>query len=1341
MIKRSDGELKDQLRFLVVSTLCVFVLAYLMSFGSANTTISGTDSNLTIWDQTDTQQRYSSCMLYCAQKSKSISNWNAFFYANYSNGTGLIFNQTCSIRFNITGAWENWVNMTFNDTSKRYEYNKTFNYKGQQRFEVNCTSSNDDLAVNETYSIENTAPYVIKDPSGYIDWEGDGTGEYWSCQEDTLCTYNFSGNVSEDDYNDFVYLNYSWIMSANTTLTNFTLNNITGILQINVTNTVNTGQKQIELGVRDSESSLITSFLRVNVSSVNDRPYWINLENFSTNMSFRFDKIIMAGDEENNTPFNFNVTFLQCYPAPWSTRNSSNCTLFNYSVYNATSVNVSFHPLKNDVGNYIINFTVKDLENYVDPKNASYSKIINFTVENVNDAPYFVSICNVTRVTSEDSEFSCWINATDVDEVFNLTFFANYSWFLSNTTVDVTNFSAGVQVNFTARDAQVGNWSINISAKDTNRPSKSNSSDIWLYVNNVVDTVNLEAVENITAYKGVFYSVSVNATDDDLLVQQKNIYNENLNFTANVSWISFNDQGTTGNKTSKFMQFTINDDRVGIHYINLTVYDIAGNSAFRIFRIDAQNNSAPSWNSSLNRSYNLTENVSVYMNLSQYAYDTDADNLTFSYINTSYFPGFSVSSIGIINFTPADADVGFHPVRVNVSDSKSQTEVMLNFTVNNTPDYPWIINLNNFTTSEDNLTVFYVTVYDDDFNVRQKSYYNESLNYSTSLVGINTSLFNLTYMNQSLNYTTYMVNFTPRKADVGSYNVTFNFSDAVNLSNFSIFILTINAINHAPTIDNITLQETGINETFFLQPNATDLEDGYWSGGNLSFNVSFLNGTKFFNVSATYGTINFTLNESYAGAYRLNLSVRDIQNLTNTTSFWLYVYNTPYSTPISHAAWSLINVSENSSFTIISSSNHSIGNNLTYLWYIDSRIVDNVSGVGNGLPNQQSWTYRTNFTDETCSGNKNLTLRVMNPKFNNYTTWNLSVYHNNSPTTLLTDISSINVSGTSVTVNLESSFYDVDYYDTCKNWSYNISYQLLDNNMTVLNNSQGTVTVTFSGWNATFTTTSTVKEYYRITINDSQYSATSNNFSVNFEVSTQTIQVPSSGSSTTKTVKKPVLLKILLPEPVSLYKKDKIELPISVLNSGENDLEGINLTSFVIREKEGYTFIKSKLSKTYIDKLLIGEGENLTLTIESGNETQLGTYEIMVNATVSSPSYSDWAKMYIEIKETNKTEIEKLLIFTDKLLVENPECAELQEVLNEAKRLYEQKRYDEAMAKTRSAIDSCKYSISQRGEKSFAIQDEDKTKLVYAIIIASVVLFFVGIIYYFLKKMAFRNKT
>ncbi|MDD2777418.1 MAG: hypothetical protein PHI16_00800, partial [Methanocellales archaeon] len=112
------------------------------------------NSQVEIWDETDIGMPY-------ANKTKYVYQ-NVTFFANYTNSTSAepISDATCTIWFNDTSEW---YNMTHNDSSNYYEYNRSFSTGGLFNYTINCNHSTYDnlnASDNVTITPDNTAPNV-----------------------------------------------------------------------------------------------------------------------------------------------------------------------------------------------------------------------------------------------------------------------------------------------------------------------------------------------------------------------------------------------------------------------------------------------------------------------------------------------------------------------------------------------------------------------------------------------------------------------------------------------------------------------------------------------------------------------------------------------------------------------------------------------------------------------------------------------------------------------------------------------------------------------------------------------------------------------------------------------------------------------------------------------------------------------------------------------------------------------------------------------------------------------------------------------------------------------------
>jgi len=1353
---------------LILAILIIFLLLLAGKAAGLSSNSSG-NFNLTAWDDTD--------------NTTKRSGWNNIFYGNFTNASsgGTISDGNCSIRFqNYTSDYGNWAVMTYNPATGNFLYNTSFNYKGTYLFNANCSNASSSIEVEDNFTISNYAPEIMTEQGGYyIDIDGTiQNHDSWPCIEDTPCYYNFTANVTEYDINDV--LTYSYGLE-NTTLTNYTLNE-SGILLINVTHSNNTGNgKKIELKVKDNDPNSIwkTALLDVNIQEVNDAPYFIGLENWTFNMTEPATRTVNIGDEENNTEFKLNITFISCGTAEWSDRNSTNCILFtnsSYTFYPVAGIFIlNFTSSRNDVGSYIVNFSVTDNSTL---GNKTTSEIINISVMNVNEAPIFTYVCNNERNATEDSEFTCWIRARDIDEFNNLTFSANYSWFTFNGTGTnfttqpcngSTDYNASALVNFTARDLAVGNWSINISVKDIGTgygAPKANSTIINFLVNNLEDSVSLKAINNYTIYEN--FTFYINATDDDLLVPDHSIKNEVLTFASNTSWISVSSYYSSSNYTMAKVvvnyNLALSTYGGGNHTVKINVSDTGNNFDEKTFIIGIGNDAPVQWDPLMSDTFIIYEGNNSYLNFSENVSDAENDPITFSYTSSSTFSSFSLSSIGIINFTPIDQDVGFHNVTINASDGMLKSLKSFNFTVYNVNDPPYIQPLNetyiinaslspgHITCTEDNYTYIKIVIEDEDFRIPtgQKSFYNESHILNMTIQGVNTTLFSFSdetiFFSTDINFSFYEAYFTPKKTDVGQYNITINITDRSNSTYILSFNLTVTSINHDPVLMNLTNASTTINSHFYYRINATDVEDGdstQSENNNFTFSYAFNVGNDIFNQTTfnpTTGEINLTLNSSQGGSYHINITVNDSTNFQDTDNFWIYVYDIPNINypPLSYEYTLYENVESNLTFNL----NDSVEDNLTYKFYIESSNSTNIlrynlSYYGNGT--NLTWIFTPNFTDETYGAKINLTLIAYPLNFtelNTSGTWNLTINHTNAPIIFYDNIDDDEATyGETYSINLSHHFSDIDSSDFHYNqsinftiWS-NVSPSSISWNVSsdwILNLFSAVATTELLTVNA-----SDLQEGFKLT------NVTGNGFQIKFippDVEVQ--QIPSTGGGGGGSSTTPVALKIIFPDNVDVFKKDRIEVPLTLENTGSTSLYKINLTAIFRKNNETRGDVKLKFSQYYFDSLLVKEKKNTTLTIDVNTE-DTGTYEIIINATAETPRYSDWGIIHLNVKESNKSEVMEKLLFTEEFIAENPECIEIQEIVNEAWAFYYKGEHENALSKAREAIDSCRYAISQ---PAIPREEENvKERLYQYLSFTSLILFILLILYYLYNR--FRMKT
>jgi len=220
---------------------------------------------------------------------------------------------------------------------------------------------------------------------------------------------------------------------------------------------------------------------------------------------------------------------------------------------------------------------------------------------------------------------------------------------------------------------------------------------------------------------------------------------------------------------------------------------------------------------------------------------------------------------------------------------------------------------------------------------------------------------------------------------------------------------------------NLINQTSAINRTFYYGINVTDLEDGNQNSGNFTFNITFLSGTDFINnnetiFNTTSGILNITFNSTQGGRYHLNVTVTDSAGKKDSGEFWIFVYDIPEV--IFPSQGYNFTAQENTASNLTFIVNHSVGDNLTFIFKIDN-IIYNLSSSNNftygdfsvkwnesyyGNASNFTWQFTPNFTDETYGLYKNLTLIVYPIK----RLIGISILHIVTPLLIFQDISEIN---------------------------------------------------------------------------------------------------------------------------------------------------------------------------------------------------------------------------------------------------------------------------------------------------------------------------------------------
>ena len=1222
--------------------------------------------------------------------------------------------------------------------------------------------------------------------------------------EDIIYTHNLTANISGSEPDMF--------FAIDTVQTNLTWNDIK-VNYTNISSWVYVSDSDTGTFIIDSKTDNQTGHFRIpfkvtwiggastvyfnfTVNATNDAPNFTLSSNYTTGIippSTSYVVNLIGNDEEKQYPLEYNLSFNECDVAGWSSRLgiSNNCNLsYNLTrTLNTTSVLNFTNLTRDDIGIYNLTVCVNDnLAGTLPPeyRDADYdnnkSLCKNMSLIVMTELSIDVSNCT-NSIFQENQSSDCIINVTTTQRVDDLRAWSNAtlrnsgagasnsSWFFPLNNSNSSSFMQIYYVNVTPQKREIGNWTINFTVKD--RTTGENSSKlIFIYTNRTTNSLPIMThISDLNVSINLNKTIYFNVSDDDLLILDKEVYNETIQFDWNIlnssnltQQLNLSNFSIVGgdildNIDQARVIFTANSSEAGEYTVNITVSDMEDAKDFHLFNLSIINNNAPDWNESLARNFSIYEGNNTFINISEYVSDIENNTLTFSFVNDTSFSSFNLnSSTGIINFTSYDIDVGQHLVNITANDGYLISTREFNFTIENINDNPVIASLkesgvinatvdanSNINASEDNITTILLLIYDEDVKIplEQRSFYNETFTLNLSIDGVNTTLFSFspdTGVDYSgTNKTAYKSIFTPRKSDVGNYNITLNVTDASNSSTVLSFNLNISAIGHNPVFANISNQIAAITRAFNYNFSVYDIEDGNSSSEN-NYNFTFLindsEGILNFNSSnfnSTTGVLDITFNSSQAGIHLIYLNVTDQDGTESNTAFWLRVYDFPNVTFPS--SYTYFNASENVSTNFTFSINHSVKEALNYSFYLDSVLINSSFSICNG--SNLSFNFTPNFTQESYGDYSNFSLNVFNsdyPELNYTGMYYFNISHTNNPLENYYAIPDTS-SSSSITFNLEDYFSDIDATDARIN-------QTIIFNSTLINLTSGSINVAFNNWingsspNVTFTASTTSSGTYSITgyeYNESNSSqiirnVTSNNFSISLSVTTSTS--PSGGGSS-RIVQ--AVIKIIVAPGVVMKKKDYIEVPFKIENSGTVTLKDINLSSLL--SNGPLDNVDLSLSRSFIKELKPKDSENLSLFIITNTQTA-GEYMITLSANVSSPKVSDWANFYLSIVDSDRDNAEKAVLFTEKLIAENPECLELKELVQEAKEALQIKDYEGAIKKSQEAVDACRTAMS----KNTQIKSEIEYSNYSYYFIFTLFALFLFLIYVFYKRVRFKNK-
>ena len=466
--------------------------------------------------------------------------------------------------------------------------------------------------------------------------------------------------------------------------------NITrGVMNYSAVNNSQVGNYTVKIIVNDTWGREDYAYVNFTVWNINDPP----VLNFSCSNSTYEDTPYVCNVGENTTdpdiqtPYNdtltYNLTIISGFP--FFTINSTT-GLINFTPTNDSWTNNSYNLT------YVLNISVNDTNGSIS------SRIFNLTIHAVNDPPFF----NFTNTTAwENLTFFMNLSSTTSDEeddtplYYNLTFLNNCSKINesdTNCSIFTINRTTGV-INFTPSYNDIGNYTINVSVRDSGNTTSPHNATRWELVSFVVNPLNLppvidvwytdptnrSIVENDTIY---FFITVLDPNDDSLICRwyKDGVLNRTIDDCQGNSAFTYR---------ASFEDSGLNN---GTHNFTLIVDD-GTLTTLMWWDVNITNKNRPPY------LYQPVQNQTWAMNtpnrnirLAQHLRDPDNENnvsdddnnLTFSY---NQEPGHIDVSIdpetGIVTLTPEPGWYGTEFIIFNVNDSEFWVEsnnVTLNVT-------------------------------------------------------------------------------------------------------------------------------------------------------------------------------------------------------------------------------------------------------------------------------------------------------------------------------------------------------------------------------------------------------------------------------------------------------------------------------------------------------------------------------------------------------------------------------------------------------------------------------------------------------------------------------------
>ncbi|MCG2719738.1 MAG: hypothetical protein L6266_03330, partial [Nanoarchaeota archaeon] len=560
-------------------------------------------------------------------------------------------------------------------------------------------------------------------------------------------------------------------------------------------------------------------------------------------------------------------------------------------------------------------------------------------------------------------------------------------------------------------------------------------------------------------------------------------------------------------------------------------------------------------------------------------------------------------------------------------------------------------------------------------------------------------------------------NYTANFLDAGAVNITLKVNDTATNFNIYYWNVTIFDLNAPPmmysNIPNITKMPTWLSSSAWYKNRNT-----YVNLSNYFFDYD--------NENLTFEWFRYAINENF-----------NDNNFNRVNLSWTFSGN-----------WFLINdTSNNPALKQNITSGLKIANEKTYIdiTEVKAKIKLYSGGVAGFCFGNSSCTGTVrkvflNLTDNTTNleysvgssvdtFNNSYSLSLSNTSY----VWLKSVFKGNNTLVYVSaegaywNMSynmSVNLNASSstfslFTINAEAVFDDVVLKDPdLKNVS--VTYTEEGNKLTFTPN---------TGWSGDL--------LMAVAVFDGKNTTDSNLFNLHIDDVSEPAPVvitQTTTSSSTSRVTQVASLNIIVPSLISLTPLSKTIIPVILQNTGDLNLNILDLIAY--SNQSALTLTLEQANWTILS---VGQSVNTNLDIDIGLLTP-DRYTISLTGTSKIPNLTEKVEIVIDVREKDavlKAQLKEQIQFTRDLFLQNPECLELWELIEEAEKLMATYQYEEGLNIIHSANQGCKDFIALDSEKITKEKLKSFLELYWKTIafeVAGLILAVLLLIYYFKRR-------